>query len=209
MRIHDMAYRSLLVPAVGLSLAVAVTACSSSSSGSSSSAASTAASAPASSSPSAPASSAAASPSVDSSAPATPAPATPAASASASTSAEAASGPAAIAAIKTAWVTFFNGKVSAAKKVALVQNGPTFAPELEAAAKSPTGATAGASVQSVTLTSKTGAAVGYSILVSGTAVLKGQKGTAVYQDGVWKVSDTSFCALLALEGGGKTPAACK
>jgi len=205
MRIHDMAYRSLLVPAVGLSLAVAVTACSSSSSsGSSSSAASTAASAPASSSPSAPAPSAAASPSVDSSAPATPA-----ASASASTSAEAASGPAAIAAIKTAWVTFFNGKVSAAKKVALVQNGPTFAPELEAAAKSPTGATAGASVQSVTLTSKTGAAVGYSILVSGTAVLKGQKGTAVYQDGVWKVSDTSFCALLALEGGGKTPAACK
>jgi len=38
--------------------------------------------------------------------------------------------------------------------------------------------------------------------------LKGQKGTAVYQDGTWKVSKTSFCGLAALENGGKAPAVC-
>jgi hypothetical protein len=200
MRINHLAHRGLLVPAVGLGLAVAMTACSSSSSSSSSAAAST--SATASASVTAPASTS------PSAAPTTAAPTTAAASTPAA-STEAASGPAAIAAIKTAWVTFFNGKVPAATKITLVQNGTTFAPELEAAAKSPSGATAGASVQSVKLTSKTGASVGYSILISGTPVLKGQKGVAVYQDGAWKVGDSSFCALLALEGGGKAPAACK
>jgi hypothetical protein len=196
MRIHDMAHRSLLVPAVGLALAAAVTACSSSSSSSSSSAASSATAA-ASSSPTVAASTAA--PTVAAS---TPAP-------SPSASGEAVSGPAAIAAIKKTWTTFFNGKTSAADKVGLVQNGQNFVASLDAAAKSSAGATAGATVQSVTITSKTGAKVDYTITISGTPMLAGQKGVAVYQDGTWKVGDTSFCGLLALENSGKTPAACK
>jgi len=60
----------------------------------------------------------------------------------------------------------------------------------------------------VKITSPTGATVDYTILVSGSPVLKGQKGTAVYQDGTWKVSKTSFCGLAALENGGKAPAVC-
>jgi hypothetical protein len=50
--------------------------------------------------------------------------------------------------------------------------------------------------------------VTYSILVAGTPALKNQPGVAVSQDGIWKVGDQSFCALLTLENSGKAPAAC-
>ena len=36
----------------------------------------------------------------------------------------------------------------------------------------------------------------------------GQTGTAVYQNGVWKVGDASLCGLLKLVPGGSVPAAC-
>lgn len=187
MPVHQIARRSLLVPALGLALAAALSACSSSSSSSSSSVAA---------SPS----SAAASP--------TPVATTPAASPSATASSEATSGAAATAAIKTNWVTFFNPKTSVATKVTLVENGSKYLALLQSQAKNPTAATASASVQSVKITSPTSATVDYTILVSGSPVLKGQKGTAVYQDGTWKVSKTSFCGLAALEAGGKAPAVC-
>jgi hypothetical protein len=192
MPVQQIARRSLLVPALGLALAAAMTACSSSSSSSSSSVAAS----PSSASPS----SAAASP--------TPVATTPAASPSATASSEATSGAAATAAIKTNWVTFFNPKTSVATKVTLVENGSKYAALLQTQAKNPTAATASASVQSVKITSPTQATVSYTILVSGSPVLKGQKGIAVYQDGTWKVSKTSFCGLAALENGGKAPAAC-
>ena len=185
MRIHPIARRSLLVPAVGLALAAAMTACSS---GSSSSAG---ASASATTSSAEPASaSATASPSVAAS--------SPAASGSA----------AAIATIKKNWETFLNGKTPAATKIGLVQDGQKFAAVLRAAAANPQGQTASASVKSVTLTSPTQAQVVYTILVSGTPMLQGQKGVAVYENGTWKVSVSSFCALAALQNGGKAPAGC-
>jgi hypothetical protein len=56
------------------------------------------------------------------------------------------------------------------------------------------------------------AQVTYDILVSGTLELKNQNGSAVLQDGIWKVGVTSFCSLLTLENGGSSaslPAACK
>ena len=42
-------------------------------------------------------------------------------------------------------------------------------------------------------------------LLGTTPALTNQSGPAVYQDGTWKVGDASFCALLALENGGKGP----
>ena len=191
MPVHQIARRSLLVPALGLALAAATTACSSSSSSSSSSVAA---------SPT----SAAASPSASPSAAATTAAATPAATASS----QATSGAAATAAIKQDWVAFFNPKTSVAAKEAILQNGSKFEALLKSQASNPTAATASASVQSVKITSPTGATVDYTILVSGSPVLKGQKGIAVYQDGTWKVSKISFCGLAALENGGKAPAVC-
>jgi len=53
------------------------------------------------------------------------------------------------------------------------------------------------------------ATVTYNITTSsGSSLLPNQKGTAVYQDGVWKVGDASLCALFKLVPGGTVPSAC-
>jgi hypothetical protein len=189
MRIHYKAHRGVLVLALGLALPAALAACSSGSNSGSSSV-TTSASATTSSSPTA-------------STQATTSP-----SATASTPAASSGSSATIATIKKNWETFFNGKTPAATKVGLVQGGSKFAAVLQAAAANPSGATASASVQSVTLTSATEATVHYTILVSGTPMLSGQKGTAVLESGVWKVGTSSFCSLAALENGGKAPTGC-
>ncbi len=48
----------------------------------------------------------------------------------------------------------------------------------------------------------------YDIYLGGKPALSNQTGTAVSQDGTWKVGDVSFCQLLALENGDKAPAVC-
>ena len=53
------------------------------------------------------------------------------------------------------------------------------------------------------------AAVKYDITLSGATALANQTGTAVYQDGMWKVGDVSFCQLLKLENAGTTVSVCK
>jgi hypothetical protein len=53
--------------------------------------------------------------------------------------------------------------------------------------------------------------VNYNILLDGQPALKNQSGSAVFQDGTWKVGVASFCGLLSLENSGNTsklPAAC-
>ena len=140
-------------------------------------------------------------------------PATP--TASASTAAEPTSGPAAVAAITANWKTVFNGKAPIPQRLALVQDGPQVAAFVEAQAKTSFGqAAAGstATVKSVTLTSPSQATVHYDVLLLGTPLLKNQVGTAVYQDGTWKVAIASFCGLAYLEypkGSPKLPAACR
>jgi len=188
MRIHHIARRSLLVPVLGLAVAATMTACASSSS-STSSTSTAPTTAAASTSPSSAATSAAAS--------------SPAASASPSPTFTGAA-----AAIEKNWVTFFDGTTPAATKATLVQDGQKFLPLLEAQAKSPQGATSSVSVQSVTLTSATQATVMYTILISGTPMLANQKGTAVLESGTWKVGLASFCALAALQSGGKAVPGC-
>ena len=41
-----------------------------------------------------------------------------------------------------------------------------------------------------------------------TRPLANQTGTAVYEGGIWKVGDVSFCQLLKLENNGTAPSAC-
>ena len=99
-----------------------------------------------------------------------------------------------------------------AKRVSLLQDGSTFASIIKSQAGSGLAATATAQVTKVTVITSSEAEVTYSILVGGTPELKDQKGTAVLQDGTWKVGVASFCGLLTLENGGSTsslPAACK
>ena len=127
---------------------------------------------------------------------------------SASASTTAASTQAAVAQIKANWEAFFNPKTPVAKRVSLLQNGQAFESIIKAQAGSPLASSATSTVSSVTVGSPAQAKVVYSILVGGSPALKNQPGVAVYQSGIWKVGDQSFCALLTLENSGKAPAAC-
>ncbi len=106
----------------------------------------------------------------------------------------------AVAAITANWIKFFDGSGAAADKIALLENGQQFAAQITAQASSPLAKSVTAIVASVTVDSPTAATVKYSLALGGTVALADQTGQAVLQDGVWKVSDASFQALLALEG---------
>ncbi len=128
------------------------------------------------------------------------------------TSSEPTSGAAATQAIETNWAKFFNAKTPIPQRIALLENGQQFAPVINAQAGSSLAKLATAKVTHVTLTGTSQASVTYSILVGGKTGLGGQSGVAVYQDGVWKVGDSSFCGLLKLENAGSSkglPAGCK
>jgi ABC-type glycerol-3-phosphate transport system substrate-binding protein len=136
-------------------------------------------------------------------------PSSPAASPAASASA-AASGDAK--AIAANWAAFFNAKTPVATRVGLLQDGSDFSSIIKSQAGSGLASQATAQVTKVTVITSSEAQVTYSILISGTPELKNQNGTAVYEDGTWKVGVTSFCSLLTLENGGSSaslPAACK
>jgi purine-cytosine permease-like protein len=180
MRFPLVARRIILAPVFGLALALAVTACSSSGSSSSSSAASsgTPSSAPVSS---APVSSA------------------PASSSSSGNSA-------AVAQITANWEKFFNSSTPNSERVTLLQNGSAFAGAISGLTSLVSGL--GAKVTSVTLTSATTATVKYDLTAGGTSLLNNQTGTAVLDNGVWKVGDASLCDLIKLVPGGTVPSAC-
>jgi purine-cytosine permease-like protein len=180
MRFPLVARRIILAPVFGLALALAVTACSSSGSSSSSSAASsgTPSSAPVSS---APVSSA------------------PASSSSSGNSA-------AVAQITANWEKFFNSSTPNSERVTLLQNGSAFAGAISGLTSLVSGL--GAKVTSVTLTSATRATVKYNLTAGGTSLLNNQTGTAVLDNGVWKVGDASLCDLIKLVPGGTVPSAC-
>jgi hypothetical protein len=104
--------------------------------------------------------------------------------------------------IKRVWERFFAGTTSASDKEKLLENGSRFSDALEAAAKSPFAKQSGARVSKVTLTGPAKAKVVYAILLSGKPVLSHRQGTAVKENGAWKVGVASFCQLLTLQGGG-------
>jgi hypothetical protein len=181
MRLKPLARRITLAPMLVVALALTVAACSSSSS-----------------------SSAAASPSA-ASAPAAPASPVPASSSAPSNGGNSA----AVAQITANWEKFFSSSTPVAEKVTLLQNGSTFEAAIKAFANFPLASSLGAKVTNVTVNSATSATVTYSITTSsGSTLLPNQKGTAVYQDGVWKVGDASLCGLLKLVPGSTAPAAC-
>ena len=125
-----------------------------------------------------------------------------------SASASAVAAGSATAQIKVNWEAFFSGTTRAAQKISLPQNRQEFASIINAQAESALARLASAMVTAVKVTSPTQATVTFDILIGGKPALSNQTGTAVYQDGTWKVGDGSFCQLLALENGGKAPPVC-
>ncbi|MFE3292296.1 hypothetical protein [Rhodococcus sp. NPDC059234] len=112
----------------------------------------------------------------------------------------AAAGSDARAAVTDAFVAFFSGDTAAAEKITLVQNGQAFADTVNAQADSPIAKGATATVSTVDLDSPGHATVTYTVLLDGKPVLPDQTGEAVEVDGTWKVAQSTFCALLTLEG---------
>ena len=107
------------------------------------------------------------------------------------------------------WEKFFSSSTPVSQKVTLLQNGSTFEGAIKAFASFPLASSLGAKVTNVTVNSATSATVTYNITTSsGSSLLPNQKGTAIYQDGVWKVGDVSLCSLFKLIPGGTVPSAC-
>jgi len=113
---------------------------------------------------------------------------------------------AAVAEITANWEKFFNASTPTSERVALLQNGSAFAGAIGSLSHLVSGL--GAKVTAVTVNSATTATVTYNLTAGGSTLLSGQTGTAVYEDGVWKVADASLCGLIKLVPGGSVPAAC-
>jgi len=135
-----------------------------------------------------------------------PASSAPASSAPASAPASSLNTAAAVAEITANWEKFFNASTPTSERVALLQNGSAFAGAIGSLSHLVSGL--GAKVTGVTVTSPTTATVTYNLTAGGSTLLSGQTGTAVYEDGVWKVADASLCGLIKLVPGGTVPAAC-
>jgi hypothetical protein len=108
--------------------------------------------------------------------------------------------------IRSAYEKFFSGKTSVSDRVAVLQNGSKFKGLVSTFASNPLAKNVSAKVSSVTLQGANKAKVVYVVSFAGTSLPK-QTGTAVRQNGKWKVGDASLCRLIAL--GGTTPSACK
>ena len=108
--------------------------------------------------------------------------------------------------ITSAYQEFFSPDTSLSDRVALLQNGPKFKSVVQAFASNPLAKNVDVTVSSVTLQGADKAKVIYTVKL-GSAGLPKQNGTAVRQNGTWKVGYASLCRLVALQG--STPSACK
>ena len=108
--------------------------------------------------------------------------------------------------ITSAYQEFFSPDTSLSDRVAVLQNGSQFKSVIQSFASNPLAKKASANVSSVTLKGANEAKVVYSVKLGSTS-LGTQTGTAVRQNGSWKVGYASLCRLVAL--GGTLPAACK
>jgi hypothetical protein len=108
--------------------------------------------------------------------------------------------------IKSAYVKFFSGKTPVSDRVAVLQNGSRFKGLVTSFANNPLAKNVNVTVSSVTLEGGDNAKVVYTVKLGGAGIPK-QTGTAVRENGTWKVGYASLCKLVALQG--STPSACK
>jgi hypothetical protein len=114
-------------------------------------------------------------------------------------------GEAAKAEITANWERFFLPTTALADRVALLENGPALRQALEFRATDPLQQQASAKVKNIDQTAPNRATVTYDVLLNGAVALTDAQGTAVLQDGVWKVGAESFCALISLGASAPIP----
>ncbi|MFD7713442.1 hypothetical protein [Streptomyces sp. NPDC059786] len=102
--------------------------------------------------------------------------------------------------IRRNWERFFDPSVSLKDKQAVLENGAAMSAVLKGFSGDERGGQVAADVQKIVFTSPTGADVAYALTLKGTTALPDASGTAVEQDGTWKVSVRTLCALVLLSG---------
>ncbi|MFF7450845.1 MULTISPECIES: hypothetical protein [unclassified Streptomyces] len=98
------------------------------------------------------------------------------------------------------WERFFDPRTSTEQKQAVLENGDEMGPVLAAFSGDKRGGQVDTEVSGVEFGSATKATVTYTLLLNGATALPDTKGTAVEQDGTWKVSVSTLCALVQLSG---------
>jgi hypothetical protein len=107
--------------------------------------------------------------------------------------------------IRSAYEQLFSPKTSVPDRVAVLQDGSRFKSLVTSFASNPLAKNVSVDVSSVKQSGNQ-AKVVYTVKFGGTSLPK-QTGTAVLQDGKWKVGFASLCKLVALQG--SVPSACK
>jgi hypothetical protein len=110
--------------------------------------------------------------------------------------------------VRENWEKFFSPGTPTSQKAGLLENGDQLQPLLLAFSGDQRVGHVEAEVSKVDLTSAGEATVTYSLTLDGATAVPGATGTAVLQDGVWKVSVKSLCALIALDSSGAKVPGC-
>ncbi|MER7826183.1 hypothetical protein ABTX85_26885 [Streptomyces sp. NPDC096097] len=110
--------------------------------------------------------------------------------------------------IEKNWTAFFDPKTPTDEKAELLQHGELLTVLLDGFSAGAEAAKTSVEVTGVTFTSPTEAEVTYDLKVGDETVLPGSKGTVEFEDGVWKVSVKTLCALVELSGAEAPPLVC-
>ncbi|TQF01595.1 hypothetical protein E6W39_04240 [Kitasatospora acidiphila] len=103
------------------------------------------------------------------------------------------------------WQSFFSPSTPITAKAGLLQNGTQLLPVLQSFANDPRVGQISAQVTNVQFTSATMATVTYNLSLQGQTVQPNAAGQAVLENGTWKVSDSTLCALVAQAGASAVP----
>jgi len=108
--------------------------------------------------------------------------------------------------IKNNVQTFFAANTPMATRVNLLENGSQFAKPMEDEFNQLDNEKPSVIINSINFANKTNATVNYTVELNGQPVLKNQNGTVLYINKTWKVSDSTLCQLLSMDG--STPSVC-
>ncbi|WP_127356986.1 hypothetical protein [Actinacidiphila soli] len=111
--------------------------------------------------------------------------------------------------VRKNWEAFFASTTPLDAKVALVENGEQYALMVQGFADDKRASQFRAQVHDVAFASSAEAEVTYDLSRQGRAVKTGARGMAVSQDGTWKVSVETLCALSQLGTDVPRAAACR
>jgi hypothetical protein len=112
-------------------------------------------------------------------------------------------GPAAQAAVKTLYESFFSAPVPQAKT--MLEDGASLSQAFKIALKLKGNVTESAKVKTVTITGPTTADVTFELDGDGAPLIPSSDGKAVYVNGKWLVAKQTFCTLVELGGNPNVP----